>query len=90
MRIFGWFFECITIRGGGEFKIFEKKWKILDLGVVKILNMKWIISRQMPDSPPPQQGASDFISGLTGLCVYLFYPNLFPSQINIIPPKKQP
>ena len=44
----------------------------------------------MPDSPPPQQGASDPISGLTGLCVYLFYPNLFPSQINIISPKKQP
>ena len=59
-----------------------------DLGVVKILNMKWIISRQIPDSPPPQQGASDFISGLTGSCVYLFYTNLFPSQINIIPPKK--
>ena len=44
----------------------------------------------MPDSPPPQQGASDPISGLTGLCVYLFYPNLFPFQINIISPKKQP
>ena len=50
--------------------------------------MKWIISRQLPDSPPPQQGASDPISGLTGLCVYLFYPNLFPSQINIISPPK--
>ena len=29
--------------------------------------MKWIISRQLPDSPPPQQGASDPISGLTAL-----------------------
>ena len=27
--------------------------------------MKWIISRQLPHSPPPQQGASDPISGLT-------------------------
>ena len=29
--------------------------------------MKWIITRQLPDSPPLQQGASDPISGLTGL-----------------------
>ena len=47
--------------------------------------MKWIISSQWPDSPPPQ-GASDPISVLAGLCVYLFYPNLFSSQINIITP----
>ena len=45
--------------------------------------MKWIISRQLPDSPPPQEGASDPISGLTGLCVYI--PSLpkfisFPKQ----------
>ena len=53
--------------------------------------MKWIITRQIPDNPPPKQGAPDPICGLTGLCVYFFYPNLFPSQINIIsppPPKK--
>ena len=36
--------------------------------------MKWVISRQLPDSPLPQQGASDPICGLTGLCVYLLYP----------------
>ena len=42
-----------------------EKWKILDFGVV--LNMKWVISRQLPDSPPPQQGAADPVSGLTGL-----------------------
>ena len=30
--------------------------------------------------------ASDPISGLTGLCVYVFYPNLFLSRSNIIPP----
>ena len=52
--------------------------------------MKWIISRQIPDSPLPQQGASDSISGLTGLWVYHFYPHLFPSQISIISRKKQP
>ena len=46
------------------------KGEILDLGVVKNWNMKWIISRQLPDSSPPQQGASDPISALTGLCVY--------------------
>ena len=54
----------IKIKGEGVFKILET-WKILDFGVV--LNMKWIISRQLPDSPSPQQGASDPISGLTGL-----------------------
>ena len=49
--------------------------------------MKWIIGRRLLDSPPPQQGASDPIGRLTGLCVYLFYPHIFPSQINIISPK---
>ena len=51
--------------------------------------MKWIISGQIPDSPPPQQSASEPISGLTGLYVYLFFPNLFASQINIIFPSKK-
>ena len=51
--------------------------------------MKWIISGQIPDSPPPQQSASEPISGLTGLRVYLFFPNLFASQINIISPSKK-
>ena len=41
------------------FKILWKLQKILDLGVVKILNMKWVISRQVSDSTPPQQGASE-------------------------------
>ena len=49
-----------------------------------IFLLKWITSRQIRDNPPPQQGASDPISGLTGLCVYLFFPYLFPSHINII------
>ena len=33
--------------------------------------MKWIISTQLPHSPPSQQGASDPISGLTGsvMCI---------------------
>ena len=54
--------------------------------------MKWRISRQLPDSAPPQQDAPDPISRLTGLYVYLFYPYLFPSHINIIsppPPQKK-
>ena len=41
-------------------------------------------------SPPPRQGAFDPISELTVLCSYLFYPNLFPSQVNLISTKKQP
>ena len=48
--------------------------------------MKRIISRKIPETPPtPQQGASNPISGLTGLCVYVFCPNLFLSRGNIIP-----
>ena len=46
--------------------------------------MKWIITTQLPDSPPPQQGASDLISGQTGLFVYRFYLHIIPSHINII------
>ena len=52
--------------------------------------MKRIISRKLPETPPPQRGASDPISGLTGLCVYVFYPNLFLSRSNIIPPSPHP
>ena len=44
--------------------------------------MKWIISRQLPDSPPPQHCASDTISGLTGsvMCIpilpsYISFPH---------------
>ena len=55
-----------------------------------LLKIKIIISKQRQDSPPLQQRASDPISGLTGLCVYLFYRNLFPCQINIIPPPPTP
>ena len=73
---------------GGCLK-FWKNWKILDLGVVKILKKNRIISKKIPDSPPPRQGAFDPISELTGLCSYLFYSNLFPSQVNVISTKKQ-
>ena len=59
---------------------FGEKGEMLDFGVFKNWNMKWIISRQLPDSPPPQQGASGPISGLTWLCLYLFYPHTFPSH----------
>ena len=48
---------------------FWENGKTLDLGVVKNWNMKLIISRQLPDSPPPQQGASDPISGITGTAI---------------------
>ena len=71
---------------GGDIYKFEKM-EIIGFRGSKNKNMKWIISRQIPDNPPPQQGASDPISGLTALCVYFFYPNLFSSQINIISPQ---
>ena len=41
----------------------------------------------MADSPPTKQSASDPITGLTGLCVYLFYPNIFPCKSASVPPK---
>ena len=74
---------------GGGCLTFWKNWKLLDLGVVKILKKNRIISKKIPDSPPPRLGASDPISELTGLCSYLFYPNLCPSQVNVISTKKQ-
>ena len=40
--------------------------------------MKWTTT-QIPECRPQQQGAPDPISGLTGLHVYRFYPNSFPS-----------
>ena len=43
----------------------RENWKMLDLGVDENKNIKGIISRQIPDTPPPQQGASELISGLT-------------------------
>ena len=75
---------------GGGCLTFWKNWKILDWGFVKILKKNRIRSRQIPDSPKPRQGAFDPISEPTGLCSYLFYPNLFPSQVNVIFTKKQP
>ena len=76
--------------GGGCLTIW-KYWKIFDLGVVKNLKKEYRVrSKKRPDSPPPQKGASDPISELSGLCSYLFYPNLFPSQVSEIFTKKQP
>ena len=46
--------------------------KILDLRVVENYNMKEIISRQILDSPPAKQDASELISRITALCVYTF------------------
>ena len=40
-----------------------------------------MICRKLPDSPPPQQGASDPISGLTAL-VYVY---TFPTLIYFLP-----
>lgn len=61
----------------------------MDLGVVKNKTKKWIISTEIPDGPTPQQCESDPISGLTGLWVYFFYPNLFPPKSNKTKNKKK-
>ena len=49
-----------------------------------------MISRKIPDSPPPQQGASNPIIRLTGLCVYLSYTIYFlPESTSLPPPPTQ-
>ena len=70
--IFGMFLMCEN--GRGMFKILEKNWKILDLRVAKILKKNRTSSKKISDSPPLQQGASDPISELTGLCSYFSIP----------------
>ena len=62
--------------------------QILDLRVVENYKIKEMISRQIVDSRPAKQDASELIRRITALCVYLFNPNLFPSQINFISPEK--
>ena len=37
--------------------------------------MKWTISRKLPDSPTPQQDASDTIGGLFVFSSYISFPN---------------
>ena len=65
------------------FKIIAN-FKILDLGVADNGNLKGIIG------PSVKQGASDPICGLTGLCVYLFYPNyFFLKSTSFLPSKKK-
>ena len=68
-----------------------ENWEILDLWVVENYKMEGIIMRKIPHSPPPQRGAPEPISRLTVLCVCLFYPYFFPSQINpiLLPPPPQ-
>ena len=69
-----------------------KIWKIGKYWILGLLKLEYEVNDKYTYSPPPQLGASDPLSRLTaGLCVYFFYPDLFPSEINIIsppPPKK--
>ena len=53
--------------GRRMFKILEKLENI-GFGSCKRFKKNRISSRKIPDSPPPQKGASDPISELTGLC----------------------
>ena len=57
----------------------------IGFGVVKNLKKKWMISWKIPDSPPPQQDASDPISGLTELCVHLSCHNYFLPKLTSSP-----
>ena len=79
-----WFKDFWRIFRGGEggLKIWEN-WKYWIWGLLKMYD-------NVPDGPPPQQGASHPNSGLTCLRVYFFYSTLSPSQVNIISPKEQP
>ena len=64
--------------------LLTKFWKnkVENIGFGFFLKLRHVIvSRQITDSPPPQQDASNSISGRTGLCVYLSYTIYsFPSQ----------
>ena len=79
-----WFKDFWRIFRGGEggLKIWEN-WKYWIWGLLKMYD-------NVPDGPPPQQGASHPNSRLTCLRVYFFYSTLSPSQVNIISPKEQP
>ena len=52
--------------GGRGLKIMENL-KILDLRVVENYNMKEIIGRGIPDSPPAKQDASELITARSSL-----------------------
>lgn len=59
--------------------------KILDLRVVENYNMKEIIGREKPDSPPAKQDASELINRITALCVFIYFlplinPDHFPPK----------
>ena len=53
--------------GRGMFQMLEKLENIGFGGYKSLKNIYRISSRKIPDSPPPQKGASDPISELTGL-----------------------
>ena len=55
---------------GGGCLNFGKIGKYWIRGLLKFKKKNRISSKKIPDSPPPQQGASDPISELTGLCSY--------------------
>lgn len=69
-------FNELTLGGGGDggrgLKIMENL-KILDLRVVENYNMKEIIGRVKPDSPPAEQDASELINRITALCVFIYF-----------------
>ena len=51
-----------------------KFWKIGQYSIWGLLNLKYEVnSRQVPDSPPTRQGASESISGLTGMYMCIPY-----------------
>ena len=51
-----------------------KFWKIGQYSIWGLLNLKYEVnSRQVPDSPPTRLGASERISGLTGMYMCIPY-----------------
>ena len=51
-----------------------KFWKIGQYSIWGLLNLKYeVSSRQVPDSPPTRQGASELISGLAGMYMCIPY-----------------
>ena len=57
----------------------------VNVNLNRLRESRTVLEDKLPRSPPPKQHASERISGLTGLWVYLFYPNFFPSKTTTFP-----
>ena len=80
--------DSFNVKKGGVFKILEN-WKILGCWKLKYEGNNQLANTSVSDSPPPQQSASELVSGLIGCndLYTLYNPFFFHSQINPISPR---